>query len=88
MGKIVWHRVAPYLVIPSAFIIGTAGYLIESHISGNHVRGREQERSILEKRQERMVAESVEMGTLQGTMPSHSVLSCNLPNSDKLNKTT
>ena len=77
---------APYLVFPVAVVVGTVGYYGEYHLSDRD-RGRKQEESTIEKREERLMTESAEtdVGKLQGSLPK-SILSRNLDNPDQYNR--
>jgi len=74
---------APYIVFPAALCIGTIGYLIEGQLADKK-RGRIQDPSTLEQRNQRKLNEAANDSNLESfkaTLPK-SVLDRNLTNPD------
>ena len=88
MWPLIWaagRAYAPYIVFPAALVVGTVGYMIESRVS-NKDRGKQQERSALEQRGERLLEQSNNPADIPSLKyKSHvptSVLDKNLENPD------
>ena len=72
---------APYLVFPAALCVGSIGYMLESQL-GDRKRGRIQDPSALEQRNQRKLAENEannDLESFKATLPK-SILDRNLSN--------